>query len=56
MDFGRHDAIPRLGWGKYVRENGRMTMPFSLTVRRAFCGGIHVGRYLETLQSMPDAL
>ncbi len=52
MSLKRDDSIPRISWGKYIEQNGRLLMPFSVQVHHALADGIHVGRYFEKLQQM----
>jgi chloramphenicol O-acetyltransferase type A len=47
---GRGESIPRLVFGKFTRENGRLLMPFSVEVHHALVDGLHVGRYLTKLE------
>ncbi|MBE7004790.1 MAG: chloramphenicol acetyltransferase [Ruminococcaceae bacterium] len=48
-DFDRDDAIPRVAWGKYVEENGRKTLGFSIEVNHRLVDGFHIGQFSETL-------
>ena len=50
------DAVPRLSWGKYFEESGRVLIPFSVQAHHAFVDGIHIGRYFDTLQKYLDYL
>ena len=51
------DAIPRITWGKYVRqENGRETLGMSLEVSHRFIDGYHLGQFYQTLQKSIDEL
>jgi chloramphenicol O-acetyltransferase type A len=55
ISLKKDDAVPRLSWGKYFEENGRVLMPFSLQAHHAFVDGIHMGRYFEVLQEYLDS-
>jgi len=44
------DSIPRISWGKYFVENGRLKLPISVQVHHGLADGVHVGRFLEELQ------
>ncbi|GAA4653074.1 chloramphenicol acetyltransferase [Anaerocolumna aminovalerica] len=46
------DSIPRLTWGKYFEENGRMKLPFSVQMHHALADGLHVGEYYNMLQEI----
>jgi len=42
--------VPRLAWGKYFEENGKILLPFSVQAHHSFVDGIHMGKYYECLQ------
>lgn len=48
------DSIPRISWGKYFDENGRLKIPLSVQVHHALVDGAHIGHYFEILQHMMD--
>ena len=48
---GRGESIPRIVFGKITNENGRLKMPISIEVHHALMDGLHVGRYLSTLEA-----
>ncbi len=48
--FGRGDSVPRIAFGKFVRENERTLLPFSVEVHHALMDGLHVGRYVNRLE------
>ena len=51
------DAIPRITWGKYVRqESGRETLGLSIEVNHRFVDGVHLGRFYEDLQEKINEL
>lgn len=50
------DAIPRITWGKYVEENGRLRMSISIEVNHKFIDGYHIGLFSQNLQSNIDGL
>ena len=50
------DSNPKISWGRYFRENGRMLVPFSVQVHHGLMDGFHVGRYFEELQRYVDGL
>ncbi|MGI8835587.1 MAG: CatA-like O-acetyltransferase [Pyrinomonadaceae bacterium] len=47
---GRGDSVPRIAFGRFVNENDRTWMPFSVEVHHALMDGLHVGRYVNRLQ------
>ncbi len=48
------DAAPRISWGKYFRENDRILLPFSVQVNHALADGLHVGEFVNRLQTYLD--
>jgi chloramphenicol O-acetyltransferase type A len=50
--WGREDSVPKISFGKFVQENARTWMPFSVEVHHALMDGLHVGRYIERVEEM----
>ena len=50
------DCIPRVGWGKYQMQNGRLILPICLEVNHKTVDGLHIGRLYEYLQNTIDNL
>jgi chloramphenicol O-acetyltransferase type A len=48
------DSVPRVVFGRYREEAGRMRMPVSIDVHHALADGLHVGRLFERLQAGLD--
>lgn len=48
------DSIPRISWGKYFEENGRIKLPISVQVHHALVDGIHIGQYFNIVQEILD--
>ena len=48
----KEDSVPKISFGKFVQENGRTLMPFSVEVHHALMDGLHVGRYVERMEEM----
>ena len=48
------DSIPRITWGQYFEENGRIKLPLSVQAHHALVDGIHVGKYFKILQEILD--
>ena len=48
------DSIPRISWGKYFEENGKIKLPFSVQAHHALVDGIHIGQYFNTIQEILD--
>lgn len=52
----REDSVPRLSWGKYREESGRIVLPYSVQVHHAFVDGLHIARFKDSLEAMLNAL
>ena len=50
------DCIPRVGWGNYQMQNGRLILPICLEVNHKTVDGLHIGRLYEYLQNTIDNL
>ncbi|MGE5389620.1 MAG: CatA-like O-acetyltransferase [Deltaproteobacteria bacterium] len=50
ISFNRDDSVPRIAWGRYYNDGGKMLLPFSVQAHHSFVDGIHVGRYIDDLQ------
>ncbi len=50
------DSHPRISWGKYQEENGRVTLPVTLYVHHALADGWHISRFFENLRRELDAI
>lgn len=48
------DSIPRISWGKYFEENGKVKLPLSVQVHHALVDGVHVGQYFSLIQEILD--
>lgn len=51
-NWSREDSVPKISFGKFVRENERTLMPISVEVHHALMDGFHVGRYLTRFEEM----
>ena len=49
------DTNPKISWGKYVKENDRTTVNFSVQVHHGMMDGFHVGQYFKLLQEKLDS-
>ncbi|OPJ64014.1 chloramphenicol acetyltransferase [Clostridium oryzae] len=48
------DSIPRISWGKYFEEGGKVKLPFSVQAHHALVDGIHVGQFFSIIQEILD--
>lgn len=46
------DSIPRLAFGKVVKEQDRLLMPMAVSVNHALVDGYHVGLFVERLEEI----
>lgn len=51
MHYSPSDSVPRIVWGKYYEENGKIKMPLSVQAHHALVDGRHMGQYFELFQS-----
>jgi len=51
ISINRNDSVPRISWGKYFEQDGKILLPFSVQVHHAFVDGIHIGQYFEKLEN-----
>lgn len=48
-DFDRDDAVPRIAWGRYTEENGRLRLGMSLELNHRLIDGVHIGQFAAAL-------
>ncbi|HEY5884648.1 MAG TPA: CatA-like O-acetyltransferase [Pyrinomonadaceae bacterium] len=53
-NLGREESIPKIAFGKFIKENERVLVPFSVEVHHALMDGLHVGRYVTRVQELLD--
>lgn len=49
-NWGQGDSVPKIAFGKFIKENERILLPISVEVHHALMDGLHVGRYLAQLE------
>ena len=47
--LNKNDSVPRISWGKYYNNDGKVLLPFSVQVNHCFADGIHISQYQEAL-------
>jgi chloramphenicol O-acetyltransferase type A len=52
MPFHPTDSMPRMTWGKYFEENGKIKMPLSVQAHHALVDGRHVGQYFQKFEQL----
>ena len=50
--WGREDSVPKISFGKFIKENDRTLLPFSVEVHHSLMDGLHVGRYIARIEEM----
>ena len=50
--WGVADTVPKIVFGKYYEQNGRLLLPLSVEVNHAMMDGYHVGLYFEKIQEI----
>lgn len=53
---GQGDDRPKVAFGRFTGQAGRLLMPVAVDVHHALCDGVHVGRFFERLQARLDAI
>jgi chloramphenicol O-acetyltransferase type A len=56
LNLKKEDAIPRITWGKYFEDNGRILLPYNIQVNHIFVDGLHVGQFFEELENQIAAI
>lgn len=51
-NLGDMDSVPKIAFGKFMKENERTLLPISVEVHHALMDGLHVGRFLNRLQEL----
>lgn len=54
MSLHPHDSVPRITWGKYFQENGRIKIPLSVQAHHAIVDGRHVGAYFQKFEELAN--
>ena len=49
------DSVPRIAWGRFRTEGGRMPMPLSIHAHHGLVDGIHAGRFYARIQELIDS-
>lgn len=50
--FTYRDSVPKISFGKYTKENDKISLPISIHVNHALMDGYHVGLFLEEFQRL----
>lgn len=44
------DSVPKIAFGRFVKESHRVLLPISVEVHHALVDGVHVGRFINRLE------
>jgi chloramphenicol O-acetyltransferase type A len=50
--WGREDSVPKISFGKFIKDTERTLLPFSVEVHHSLMDGLHVGRYIARIEEM----
>jgi chloramphenicol O-acetyltransferase type A len=56
MSYHPSDSVPRITWGKYFEENGRIKMPLSVQAHHGVVDGRHVGTYFQQFEEISKSI
>lgn len=56
MHYHPVDSVPRIVWGKYYEEQGRIKMPVNVQAHHAIVDGRHLGIYFQILEEKMQTL
>lgn len=51
-NWRREDSVPKIAFGKFIKTDDRVLLPFSVEVHHALMDGLHVGRYVMRLEEV----
>ncbi len=46
------DSVPKISFGRYTKEHGKLNLPLAVNVHHGLADGYHVGLYLEEFQRL----
>lgn len=50
------DSHPRITWGKYFTENGKILLPLSVLCHHALVDGLHIARFYDSLRQQMNQI
>jgi chloramphenicol O-acetyltransferase type A len=50
MNYINPDSVPRIVWGKYFRQEGKIMLPLSVQAHHALVDGKQIGMYFEQFE------
>ena len=55
-DHDPDDSVPRIAWGRYTAQDGRLKLGLSLEVNHRLIDGVHIGQFAQALERHIAAL
>lgn len=52
MTADRQDSVPRLAFGKFFEQGGKMYLPVSVQAHHALMDGVHLGQFYTQMQEL----
>ncbi len=49
------DSTPRIAWGRFAAEGGRLRLPLAVQAHHALLDGLHVARFYEAAQALANS-
>ena len=49
------DSIPRISWGRFNEDKGKIVMPLSVQVHHGLADGYHLGKFFNLIQELLNA-
>ncbi|MEO1449114.1 MAG: CatA-like O-acetyltransferase, partial [Bacteroidota bacterium] len=46
------DSVPRISWGKFVKEGERVWLPLSMQAHHALVDGWHMGQFFQEVEKL----
>lgn len=50
IPLNKNNSVPEISLGKYFKEGDKILLPFSVQDYYSFVDGLHVGKYINSLQ------
>ena len=50
--WGREDSVPKVSFGRIEADGARLWLPFSVEVHHALMDGLHLGRYVQSMETV----
>ena len=51
-NWGREDSVPKVSFGRIEADGARLWLPFSVEVHHALMDGLHLGRYIQGMETV----